>query len=171
MLWFLLSTAAFAAPNRCVATLALPAPGCGLRGPITVTDAAPSEVAATQAARKALGKAVQSAIAAVQVERPLLLPDAVAGCEAAVAAAHVECFPDARLADPHYCFVSLAETSCWGGDVLTLEDRGWKVFAAGRSLLCKAVDDRLVAQNYADVVTTRARCAAVCAAQVQVRCP
>ncbi|MSQ00675.1 MAG: hypothetical protein EXR71_02145 [Myxococcales bacterium] len=171
MVLFVLSTAALAAPSRCVATLALPVPACSLGGPITVTDAAPAEPAAKRAARNALGHAVQAAVAAIKTESPLFAADLLAGCGEAVAAATVECFPDARLADEQYCFVSLAEASCWGGEVLTLEDRGWKVFAAGRSMMCKAVDDRLVARNFADVAIVRARCAAVCASQVQVRCP
>ena len=170
-MFFLLSAAAFATPNRCVATLTLPAPACALRGSITVTDAATSEPAATRAARKALGNAVRAAVAAVKAESPLVLPDLVAGCDAAVATAHVECFPDLQLAESKYCFATLADTSCWDGEVITLEDRGWKVFGAGRAMICKAVDDRLIAQNYADVAVARARCAAACAAEAQVRCP
>ncbi len=162
---------ALAEPNRCVATVRLPAEGCIVRGEYTVNGAARTEAAATKAARAALSDAVAKGVTALRVAQPGVQERDLETCAARVKDAYVECFPEPRLAEPLYCFVSLADESCWTGDVLTLEDTGWKVYGAGRDMMCAAVDQRLVEQNYTDVARSRARCAASCARDVQVRCP
>ncbi|GDX83553.1 hypothetical protein LBMAG42_53640 [Deltaproteobacteria bacterium] len=158
-------------PYRCVATVAPPVPTCAVHGTFTVTAGAKTEAAATKAARAALAKALVKTAESFQLAQPAADPAELAGCSAVGDAAHVDCFPDAGLKETRFCLVTLADTECWGGDVLELEDVGWKVFEAGTDKMCAAVDAKLVTQNYTDVAVRRAKCAAACLSQTQVRCP
>lgn len=162
---------AHAEPNRCVATLQLPAEGCVVRGETTVTAAGRTEAAARKAALATLHSALDKAVVALRIAQPGVAPRDLEACSARADKAFVECFPEPALLGPMFCFVSLDDKDCWSGDVLTLEEKGLKVFDAGAAMMCKAVDDRLVAQNYADVAVTRAKCAASCVRNVRVRCP
>lgn len=165
------SFVAHAEPNRCVATLQLPAEGCAVRGETTVTGVGRTEAAARKAASATLQTAVQKAVTALRISQPGVLERDLETCDERVKKAFVECFPEPALAEPQFCFVSLDDKDCWSGDVLTLEEVGLKVYDVGTAMMCKAVDDRLVAQNYTDVAVSRARCAASCARNVRVRCP
>ncbi len=157
-------------PVRCVASVQAPTTDCGLRGEFSVTAAARTERAATTAARAALSETLGKAVAHVLLSQPASTLDS-AKCTALVADAHVNCFPDAALAKPLYCFVSLPDERCWNGEVLTVEDVGWKVFGRGTAEMCKAVDARLVGQNFTDLAVRRAECAASCLKATTVSCP
>jgi hypothetical protein len=169
-LTMLLSTAVAGEPVRCVAVLETPKAACALHHSFSVTGAGPNEVAATRAARTALEKAVSSSVTAQVTAQPLVTIDP-AQCSALAKNAHVDCFPEAALAQTAYCFVSLADPACWDGEVLTVEDKGWRVFARGTAEMCQAVDKRVVAQNYNDTETRRLACAASCLRSTAVRCP
>lgn len=157
-------------PVRCVASLQAPSPTCGLTAEFTINAGGLTESAATRAARQALQRAVDSSIKAAQAIYPHEVRDAP-GCRAAAETAHVDCFPDAALAKPQYCFVAFENRGCWTDDVLTVEVAGWKVFTHGTNEMCKAVDARLVAQNYIDVQHRRVQCAAACLRETKVTCP
>jgi hypothetical protein len=167
----LVHTALAADPVRCVATLSTPTEGCMIRDTLSLTAGGRTEAAATKAARAALKDALGKAGEAFRRLQPAANPKDLLACDALVETAHVDCFPDAGLAQPKYCFVTLDDADCWDGDVLELEDTGWKVFDAGRKTMCAAVDERAVKQAYGDVETRRAKCAASCTGHTQVRCP
>lgn len=168
---FLISFAFAGPPVRCAATISTPTEGCMLRDTYTVTAGGRNEAQATKAARAALKDALVKGGQAFRQVQPATNPKDLAACEALVETAHIDCFPDAALAEPKYCLVTLADTDCWDGDVLELETTGWKVFEAGRKQMCEAVDARAVKQNYPDVESRRVKCAASCAGHTQVRCP
>ncbi len=169
---FLFSTLANAGdPYRCVATVAPPVPTCSVHGTFTVTAGAKTEAAATKAARAALAKALVKTADAFLLAQPAADAAELSGCSAVADTAHVDCFPEAGLKDTKFCFVTLADPECWTGDVLDVEEVGWKVFEAGTDKICAAVDARLVTQNYTDMAVRRAKCAASCLSQAQVRCP
>ena len=171
MALFSLVALAFAGPTRCVATFTPPPTGCALRGPITLTSAAPSEAGAKRAVLSALRNAVDKAGGALIMANSNFGGSDIAGCGPAADAAFPECFPEPALSAVQYCFVTLADTACWSGDVLELEDKGWKVFDASRAQMCAAVDAAIVAKNYPDVTLRRAQCEASCLAATVVRCP
>ncbi len=162
---------ALAGPARCVASWTGPAAGCALRGELTASAAGPSEKAAERAVQRQLAKVTELAVAAHRARIPTLGPESFTSCAATVKEdAHVNCFPDEDLAEEGLCFVELADPECWTGQVRQVEGVGWQVLGAGRDALCRAVDERLVEQNYTDVATRRAVCAASCAAKTTVRC-
>lgn len=171
LLLLLTSVANAGDPYRCVATVAPPVPTCAVHGTFTVTAGAKTEPAATKAARRALGKALVKTAESFQLAQPAADPTELSGCAAVAEAAHVDCFPDAALKETRFCLVTLADTECWAGDVLEIEEVGWKVFESGTDKMCAAVDTKLVTQNYTDVAIRRAKCAASCLSQTQVRCP
>jgi hypothetical protein len=167
---FFASFALAGEPVRCVAVASTPTPACGLRGSFAITAGGRTEAAATRAAREALARALVQSVSAVAVAQPLSTLDPVA-CSALADNAHVDCFPDAALAKPQYCFVALEDENCWDSEVITFEDTGWKAFSRGTKEMCKAVDERLVTQNYTDLERRRAECAASCLKSTTVRCP
>lgn len=161
-----------AGPSRCVATWTGPSEGCGIRGEVKAAAAGPSEKAAARAAEKHLAKVAELTAAAQRARSPGRTEQEFAGCAAAVKAdAYVNCFADASLADEALCFVELVDPECWNGQVLTVDGVGWEMVAEGRRQMCEAVDARLVQQNYTDLATRRAVCAAACASKTTVRCP
>ena len=158
-------------PTKCVATVTAPVASCALHGTFTVMAGGKTEVAATRAARAALDVALEKSTDAARIAQPGTERSAHEGCGTVANTAHVDCFPDATLKEPKFCVVTLAEPDCWNGDVLELEDTGWKVFVAGTAQMCAAVNLRLTQQNYTDVEVRRAKCAAACLSQTVVRCP
>lgn len=171
LLPFILSTAFAGDPVRCAATVTTPTEGCNLRDSFTVTSGGRTEAAATRAAQKALKDALMKSSAAFYAAQPAANAKETVACEALVEGAHVDCFPEAGLAEDKYCFVTLSAPDCWDDTVLEVEARGWKAFDAGRKAMCDAVDARAVKLNYPDVEARRIKCAAACATHTLVRCP
>lgn len=163
---------AFAEPTRCVSTWQ-PSSGCAIRGEVKATAAAGSENAARKASLRQLREVAKLSVAATRARLPTLPEADFAACDARVIEeAHTSCFADDTLADPEaLCFVELKDPECWAGTVLQLDEGGVGAIAAGREMMCAAVDARLVAQNYTDVATRRVVCKASCAAQTSVSCP
>lgn len=158
-------------PTRCVATVNTPLPTCSLHGTFTVTAGGKTEAAATKSVRAALDIALEKSADASRVAQPTTDRAAHEGCYAVADTAHVDCFADASLKEAKFCFITFADADCWNGDVLELEDIGWKVFVAGTAKMCSAVSERLSLQNYTDAEVRRAKCAASCLSQTVVRCP
>lgn len=164
---------AAAGPSRCVATWTGPVPGCAIRGEVVATAAGMSEKGAERALRRQLDIVVERTVAATRARVPTMEPAQFVTCaEAIQAAAFVNCFEDAALAVPAFCFVSLDDPTCWPGDVLEVDGLpGWRASEVGRDKMCAAVDARLVAQDYTDLAGRRAICAASCASKAVVSCP
>ena len=171
MLLFLLNVAFAGDPVRCVATLTVPTEGCTLHGNFTITEAGRTEAAASRAARATLAEALDRAGKAFMLVQPNANLKEVIACSALVETAHMDCFPEARLKEKQYCFITLDDADCWSGDVLEIEDTGWKVFSEGTQKMCAAVDAQLVTKNYTDMEVKRATCSASCITKTQVRCP
>lgn len=171
-MWLVLASLASAGPSRCVATWTGPVPGCAIRGEVAASATALSEPAAQRALRHALEEAIDRSVAATRARIPSLESAQFVLCAEKIQdAAFVNCFEDATLAEPAFCFVSLDDPACWSGEVLHVEAVGWVAHRLGRDRMCAAVDKRLVAQDYTDVATRRAICADACAAHTTVRCP
>ena len=170
-LLFLLTQSFAGEPQRCVATWSGPVEGCQVRDAFEVSGGGPSLAAAEASTRKALAKALYKYGLAWRIDSPLVDPKELEACAPRAEAAHAECFPIATGHAPAYCFVTLDDAVCWDGEVLNLELPGWKAPDAARTLMCAAVDKRIVAQNYTDVDKQRVKCAAACAAKTKVNCP
>lgn len=167
-----LASLASAGPSRCVATWSGPVEGCALRGEVAASGAGLSEKAADRAVRKHLARVVDRSIAASLARMTIADESQFRSCEAVVQAkAYVNCFEDPALAAPSFCFVDLPDPTCWTGEVLQVEDVGWRALERGRDKMCAAVDARLVSQNYTELPTRRAVCAAACETKTTVRCP
>ena len=169
----LFSTLALAGtPVRCVATWTGPKADCALRGELTASANGPSRGAAEKAIKKEIGVVTERAVAGAQLQMPGVPASDFAGCAARVAGeAFVDCFDAPELAEIRLCFVQLDDPTCWNGDVLNMEGVSWQMLAKGKKKMCEAVDERLVAQNYLDVATRRAVCAATCEMKTKVSCP
>lgn len=158
-------------PTRCVAQWSGPVEGCQLRGSYSFTATASTE----KGARKALGKHMQEAVdLAGKAERArvtTLNEGQFILCQDAVAKSFVNCFPEPHLDQELLCFAELKDKECWDGEVLPIEDVGWRALVAGRKKMCDEVDAFLVAQNYTDLETRRTTCAARCVAETTVKCP
>ncbi len=171
MLFILLSVATAGEANRCVAAWSGPAEGCNVRESFDITAGGSSEKTAEKATRAALEAALRAYTTYWKVQSPLVDPAETASCNARAADAHVNCFPDATLADQKYCYVALESAECWTGEVLKIELTGYKSWDQGRKDMCAAVDKHLVAQNYTDLELRRTKCAAECVARTRVNCP
>lgn len=158
-------------PQVCVATWSGAVEGCQVREAFEVSGGGRTVAAAEKSTRAALSKALSKYGLAWRIDAPLLDPADLAACGAKAEAAHAECFPVPTGNTPAYCFVTLDDASCWDGEVLNLELPGWKAPDSARTLMCDAVDKRLLAQNYTDVDKLRVKCAASCAAKTKVNCP
>jgi hypothetical protein len=167
-----IASLALATPARCVATWTGPVPGCALRGEIVASAAGPNEKAAERALRRQLERVTELSVAAQRTKRATQVDEAFSMCADTVPTrAFVNCFAEPALAAPALCFVELPDPTCWTGEVLQIDAVGWQAVGTGRDAMCKAVDARLVAQNYTDLEARRAVCAASCASKTTVRCP
>lgn len=168
----LLFSVALAGPSRCVATWTGPAPGCAIRAPIVASGAALSEKAARRALAAHLDSVIELTIVASRARLTTLGPAEFAACSDIVSRdAYVNCFEEPALAAPAFCFVGFDDPTCWTGEVLEVEDVGWRALQGGRDKMCTAVDTRIVSQKYTDEATRRPICAAACASKTTVRCP
>lgn len=158
-------------PQVCVATWAGPVEGCQVREAFELSAGGRTVAAAEKATRSAMAQALSKYGLAWRIDSPLVDPAELSACTAKAEAAHAECFPVPTGTKPAYCFVTLDDPTCWDGEVLNLELPAWKAPDAARTLMCDAVDERLIAQNYADVDKLRVKCVASCAAKTKVKCP
>ncbi|MBM4390550.1 MAG: hypothetical protein FJ090_05470 [Deltaproteobacteria bacterium] len=171
MMIMLLSVATAGEPNRCLAAWSGTAEGCNVRETFDIASGGSSEKSAEKATRAALEAALRAYTIYRKLQSPLADPAETASCDARAADAHVNCFPDATLADPKYCYVALDSAECWTGEVIKFELTGYKAWDRGRKDMCAAVDKHLVAQNYTELELRRTKCAAECAAHTKVNCP
>jgi hypothetical protein len=172
MLFFLPALALAADPARCVATWTGPKADCAVRGELTASANGTSRRAAEKAIHKELAVVTERAVAGARLQMPGVAVAEFAGCAARVEKeAFVDCFDAPELAEIRLCFVQLDDPTCWNGDVLNMEGVAWQMLAKGRKKMCEAVDERLVTQNYLDVATRRAVCAATCEMKTRVSCP
>jgi hypothetical protein len=159
-------------PARCTVKWTGPAEKCAIREEYEIQATAPSEKAAEKAARKQLVHVLELEREAVRARSPAIPDLEFERCEATTKDAFVNCFPEPAMAEEKLCFVELAGApECWNGDLLNLEEVGWRALVVGRRQMCAAVDEHLVSQNYTDVDARRAECRATCEARTTVRCP
>lgn len=171
MLSLLLSLALAGEGTRCVATWVGAQPGCGVGERFTVDGTGANEKAAEKAAYEQLAQVLDLYATARMTATPLLTSDAYAACSSLAASTHLSCFPEASLKETQFCFVVFNEKDCWTGEVLNLEDTGWRALERGRTDMCARSDAWLEQQAYRDVVLRRARCAALCQERTRVTCP
>lgn len=157
-------------PQVCVATWAGAVEGCQIRDTFEVSGGGRTLAAAEKNTKTALDKALHKYGLAWRIDSPLVDPSELDQCAPKAEAAHAECFPVPTGTAAAYCFVTLEDPTCWDGEVLNLELPGWKAPDAARSLMCEAVDKRIIAQNYTDVDKQRVKCAASCTAKTKVKC-
>lgn len=157
--------------TRCVAEWTGPVEGCALRGPWHFEATSSTEKGARKALKKYVAEATSLAQAAEKERIKTLTDGQFVLCSDALEKAFVNCFPEPTLDQAGVCFVELKDKDCWNGDVLTVEDVGWRALAEGRQEMCAAVDAYLVQQNYTDVASRRVQCKSTCTSQTVVRCP
>lgn len=161
-----------AEPNRCVVSWSPPTSGCAIRTTIEAHGSGPNRKAAERAARKQLGVAIDATALSQMARLGTPVLGDFSSCKDDVATAYIDCFPDTTLSAPDaLCFVTLDDVECWNGDVLHVETLGWKALEEGRKQMCAAVDARIVALNYTDMVPKQAICKAACEVKTVVRCP
>lgn len=158
-------------PTRCVAQWTGPVEGCQLRGTLQFSATASTEKGARKALAKHMTEAVRLAEKAELARLTTLSEGQFVRCDEAVAKSFVNCFPEPHLDQELLCFAELKDRECWDGEILTVEDVGWRALVAGRRTMCAEVDRYLVRQNYTDLETRRLACAARCASDTTVRCP
>lgn len=167
---FLLVPLAMAEPARCVASWTGSSPGCQLRGELRAEVTGPSENSARRSLLRELQRVAEFASTAQQAQIPTMTTADFNACPDTVATAFVNCFAEPALSQELLCFVEFADTTCWSGDILHLEEVGWRALDAGGRRMCAAVDERLVLQDYTDLELRRADCRARCEQRTTVRC-
>jgi hypothetical protein len=161
-----------AEPTRCVAKWSGPVAGCPLRGELQASATATSRAAAERGARKEMGKVVRLTVAATVARIPAMTEAEFASCLKTVPeAAFLNCFDEPTLVPEAYCFADLPDPDCWTGEVLPIEEDGWRALDVGRATMCAKVDARLVTLNYTDLALRRAVCQVSCESKTTVRCP
>ncbi len=171
MLSLLLPLALAGEATRCVATWVGAQPGCGVGERFTVDGTGASQKTAEKAARDQLAQVLDLYAKARMAATPLLTSEAYASCSGIAAQSYLSCFPEPILKETQFCFVVFNEKDCWTGEVLNLEDTGWRALERGRKDMCARSDSWLEQQAYQDVTQRRARCAALCEERTRVTCP
>jgi hypothetical protein len=171
MLSLLLPLALAGEATRCVATWMGAQPGCGVGERFHVEGTGANPKAAEKAAQEQLTQVLELYAASRMAVTPLLTPEAYSGCSGSAAQTHLSCFPEPELKETQFCFVVFNEKECWTGEVLNLEDAGWRALERGRKDMCTRSDAWLEQQAYQDVLLRRARCAALCEERTRVTCP
>jgi hypothetical protein len=172
MFFALVSLVLAAGPTRCTATWSGPERGCALRGDVQATATAPTEKGAERAIQKEIARVVDVSSDAMMAQIPFLHQAEFSTCQDTISdAAIVSCTSEPQLAGSNYCFVVFQDDDCWSGDVLSIEDVGWRALENGRREMCSRVDQRLVEQNYNNVGMQRAVCRAKCEQETVVSCP
>ncbi|MDP2315107.1 MAG: hypothetical protein Q8P41_19565 [Pseudomonadota bacterium] len=169
----LLATLAYAEGARCVATWRGPVPGCPIAGDLVASATRGSETTAERAARRQLARVLElTADELVERSGDRYNAEYVLCTERTLEVADVECAGQQSSMDGGLCFVTFDDPSCWpDGEVLTMENEGWRAVIDGRQAMCEAVDARLVRLAYRDMEESRIRCQESCVTRAAVSCP
>lgn len=157
--------------TRCVAQWTGPVEGCQLRGSWDFSATASTEKGARKALQRHMNEVIDRAKKAEISRVNTLTEGQFILCEDVVPKAFVNCFPEPHLDQDLMCFAELKDRDCWNGEILPVEDIGWRALQVGRSQMCAAVDRHIVTQGYTDAEARRVACASTCMAETVVRCP
>lgn len=169
----LLISLAYAEPGfECEVVWAGPVAGCPIDGAISTRASRKNVDAAEKAARRQLARLLELTSedlvsrSSTRSEAEYVLCEDIVNEELAV-----ECTEDATTLDGDFCFVTFDDPECWNGDVLTIDRGGWRAVVDGRRMMCEAVDEMLILQNYTGLEERRRECGDRCAIETRVSCP